>query len=95
MDLDQFSILQVIILACLEEDTKVDREVEETAEVELLVHEDLLMVETAGSHTQMIQTTQDRILLEAQEDHQTTFKVSRAIILSEATAIKSIARKLM
>ena len=54
MGLDQFSILQVIILTCLEEDTKVDREAEERAEVELPVHEDPLLVETATSHTQMI-----------------------------------------
>ena len=45
---------EVIILTCLEEDTKVDREVEERAEVELPVHEGPLLVENATSHIQMI-----------------------------------------
>ena len=99
MDLDQFSILQVIILTCLEEDTQVDREEEERAEVELPAQEDPLLVETATSHTQMIHS-KTTILVEAQEDHQTvsmedktTTKIkSHALIFQKATAIESNAR---
>ena len=86
MGLDQFSILQVIILTCLEEDTQVDREEEERAEVELPAQEDPLQVETATSHTQMIHSKT------TMEDKTTTKIKSHALIFQKATAIESNAR---